>query len=70
MPSLRARFERGGKMKLFRRLTWKDSKPLLWFGLGTIAFILLDLGSKWLVERLVPLTAGPGIEVIPNFQNH
>lgn len=54
-------------MKLFRRLNWKDSKPLLAFGIGAIALILLDLGSKWLVERLVPLTSGPGIEIIPNF---
>ena len=54
-------------MKLFRHLTWEDSKPLFWFGIGAIGLILLDLGSKWLVERLVPLTTGPGIEVIPNF---
>ena len=52
-------------MKFTRKLTWADSKKLLFFGLGALALLILDFASKWIVE--LNIAEGQLVTVIPNF---
>lgn len=52
-------------MKLTRKFTWKDSKKLVFFGIGAFLLLVLDFATKWIVE--LNLAEGELNAIIPNF---
>lgn len=52
-------------MRLTRPLSFKDSKPLILFGVGALLLVGIDLLTKWLAE--IFLVEGELNAIIPNF---